>query len=88
MALTDGADESDEEEQAILTQSGLQGETKQREVKGVKKLHKEKPKDTADEDLKWIEENIPQTMADATLPTVLDEGEDEEDSKYQMSKME
>jgi hypothetical protein len=88
--LTDGADESDEEEQAILTQGGLSGETKQRDtVKTVKKLHKQKGKDDqAEEDLKWIEENIPQTMADATLPAVLDEGEDEADSKYQMSKME
>lgn len=88
--LTDGADESDddEEEQALVTQGGLAGDTKKRESAGVKKLHKQQKPETAEDDLKWIEENIPQTVADSALPAVLDEGEDEADSKYQMSKME
>jgi len=54
----------------------------------VSKLHKQPKEETAEDDLKWIEENIPQTVADSALPAVLDDGEDEADSKYQMSKME
>ena len=63
--LTDGVDETDEEEETeILTQSGVSSSTQKREG-GVKKIHKQKPKeDTAEDDLKWIEENIPQTVAD------------------------
>jgi hypothetical protein len=87
--LTDGIDETDEEEeQEILTQSGISDTTTKREHAGVKKLHKQPKEETAEDDLKWIEENIPQTVADSALPAVLDDGEDEADSKYQMSKME
>jgi len=87
--LTDGIDETDEEEeQEILTQSGISDTTTKREKPGIKKLHKQPKEETAEDDLKWIEENIPQTIADGALPVVLDDGEDEADSKYQMSKME
>ena len=63
--LTDGIDETDEEEeQEILTQSGISDTTTKREKPGVKKLHKQPKEETAEDDLKWIEENIPQTIAD------------------------
>ena len=62
--LTDGATESDEEEQqTILTKSGANEDLKERETGKVKKLHKQK-QPTAEDDLEWIEENIPQTVAD------------------------
>lgn len=86
--LTDGAADSDDEEsQAILTKSGAKEDLVEREVGKVKKLHKQK-QPTAEDDLEWIEENIPQTVADSAMPVVLDEGEDLEDTTYQMNKME
>jgi len=84
--LTDGAAESDEEEQ-ILTKSGLTADATERSVGKVKKLHKQKAP-TAEDDLEWIEENIPQTAADSVMPVVLDDGEDLEETKYQVNKME
>ena len=44
--------------------------------------------DKTEEDLKWIEENIPQTVADAALPVLLDSDEEVVTTKYEMSKME
>jgi hypothetical protein len=43
---------------------------------------------TAEDDLEWIEENIPQTVADSAVPAVLDEEEDLAETHYQMNKME
>ena len=40
-----------------------------------------------EEDLKWIDENIPETVADAAIPTMLDSDEDVVDAKYEISKM-
>lgn len=86
--LTDGTADSDDEEQQILTKSGINQDLKEREVGKVKKLHKQKKEPTAEDDLEWIEENIPQTVADSAVPAVLDEEEDLEETRYQMNKME
>jgi hypothetical protein len=85
--LTDGTNDSDDEEQQILTKSGATQDLKERETGKVKKLHKQK-QPTAEDDLEWIEENIPQTVADSAVPAVLDEEEDLAETHYQMNKME
>lgn len=41
-----------------------------------------------DEDLKWVEENIPSSMADVALPPLLDSDEETMTTKFEMSKME
>ncbi|XP_077862414.1 transmembrane protein 87A-like [Saccoglossus kowalevskii] len=41
-----------------------------------------------DADLKWVEENIPQSIADAALPSLLDSDEEIMTTKFEMSKME
>ncbi|XP_016133719.1 transmembrane protein 87A isoform X1 [Sinocyclocheilus grahami] len=41
-----------------------------------------------DEDLKWVEENIPSSMADVALPPLLDSDEEIMTTKFEMSKME
>ncbi|XP_070697792.1 transmembrane protein 87A-like [Pempheris klunzingeri] len=41
-----------------------------------------------DEDLKWVEENIPTTVADVALPVMLDEEEEILKTKMERSKME
>ncbi|XP_057695034.1 transmembrane protein 87A-like isoform X1 [Corythoichthys intestinalis] len=41
-----------------------------------------------DEDLKWVEENIPSSMADIALPPLLDSEEEIMTTKFEMSKME
>ncbi|KAJ7984962.1 hypothetical protein DPEC_G00360180 [Dallia pectoralis] len=41
-----------------------------------------------DEDLKWVEENIPASLTDVALPVLLDSDEEIMNTKYEMSKME
>ncbi|KAG7224432.1 hypothetical protein INR49_015096 [Caranx melampygus] len=41
-----------------------------------------------DEDLKWVEENIPSSVADVALPPLLDSDEETMTTKFEMSKME
>lgn len=45
-------------------------------------------KSKADEDLKWIEENIPTSVTDTALPSLLDSDEEIMTTKFEMSKME
>ena len=44
--------------------------------------------DKFEEDLKWVEENIPTSVADAALPSLLDSDEEIMTTKFEMSKME
>ncbi|GCB72483.1 hypothetical protein scyTo_0006328 [Scyliorhinus torazame] len=41
-----------------------------------------------DEDLKWVEENVPSSMADVALPALLDSDEEIMTTKFEISKME
>ncbi|XP_039528387.1 transmembrane protein 87A isoform X2 [Pimephales promelas] len=41
-----------------------------------------------DEDLKWVEDNIPTSLSDVALPVLLDSDEEIMTTKYEMSKME
>ena len=40
-----------------------------------------------EEDLKWIDENIPETVADAALPALMDSDEEGINTQYEMSKL-
>ncbi|XP_062872476.1 transmembrane protein 87A-like isoform X2 [Trichomycterus rosablanca] len=76
---------SDEEEAEQLMNEAFEG-VKMRgmktEANGSAKPNK------VDEDLKWVEENIPSSMADVALPPLLDSDEEIMTTKFEMSKME
>ncbi|XP_047017237.1 transmembrane protein 87A-like isoform X1 [Ictalurus punctatus] len=76
---------SDEEEAEQLMNEAFEG-VKMRgfkaETNGSAKPNK------VDEDLKWVEENIPSSMADVALPPLLDSDEEIMTTKFEMSKME
>ncbi|KAL2096539.1 hypothetical protein ACEWY4_008687 [Coilia grayii] len=78
-------EESDEEEKEQLVNEAFEG-VKMRgmktETNGAAKPNK------VDEDLKWVEENIPSSMADVALPPLLDSDEEAVATKFEMSKME
>ena len=84
--MIDGND-SDMEEQELMLGSGA--------VENMKSRARADPDfapaddiDKTEEDLKWIEENIPQTVADSVAPALIDSDEDEMTTKYEMSKIE
>ncbi|XP_059930479.1 transmembrane protein 87A-like isoform X2 [Gadus macrocephalus] len=76
-------EESDEEEQEAMLNENFDG----MKMRGAKpesngsKLNK-------DEDLRWVEENIPSSMADVALPPLLDSDEETMTTQFEMSKME
>lgn len=78
-------EESEEEEKEPMMNEAFEG-MKMRGVKnetnGTVKANK------VDEDLKWVEENIPSSMADVALPPLLDSDEETMTTKFEMSKME
>ncbi|XP_068441161.1 transmembrane protein 87A-like isoform X2 [Clinocottus analis] len=78
-------EESEEEEQEPMMNEAFEG-MKMRggknETNGTAKANK------VDEDLKWVEENLPSSMADVALPPLLDSDEETLTTKFEMSKME
>ncbi|RVE65237.1 hypothetical protein OJAV_G00134260 [Oryzias javanicus] len=78
-------EESEEEEKEPMMNEAFEG-MKMRgmkvETNGTAKASK------VDEDLKWVEENIPSSMADVALPPLLDSDEEIVTTKFEMSKME
>lgn len=84
--LIDGGEEEEDVEEPMLGA----GATETIKMRGLKNAADPayNPASKAEEDLKWIEENIPQTVADAALPAILDSDEEVMTTKYEMSKME
>lgn len=81
-------DEDDEEEEAkepMLNEAfeGMKMRCSKPDSNGSQKLLNKE-----DEDLKWVEENIPTTVADVALPVMLDEEEEILKTKMERSKME
>ncbi|CAH1793233.1 unnamed protein product [Owenia fusiformis] len=82
--LLDAADEEDVEPLV----SDAFDTVKMRGLKGQNGSPRQKtPNDKTEEDLKWIEENIPASVADTALPGILDSDEEIMTTKYEMSKM-
>ncbi|XP_043910322.1 transmembrane protein 87A-like isoform X2 [Protopterus annectens] len=77
-------EESEEEKDQMLNEAfeGMKQRGSKTEVNGIIKFNK------VDEDLKWVEENIPSSMADLALPPLLDSDEEIMTTKFEMSKME
>ncbi|XP_029374257.1 transmembrane protein 87A [Echeneis naucrates] len=78
-------EESEEEEKEPMMNEAFEGmkmRGMKNETNGTAKPNK------MDEDLKWVEENIPSSMADVALPPLLDSDEEIMTTKFEMSKME
>uniref|UniRef100_A0A8P4FXK6 Zgc:162698 n=2 Tax=Dicentrarchus labrax TaxID=13489 RepID=A0A8P4FXK6_DICLA len=78
-------EESEEEEKEPMMNEAFEGmkmRGTKNETNGSVKASK------VDEDLKWVEENIPSSMADVALPPLLDSDEETMTTKFEMSKME
>ncbi|XP_036392612.1 transmembrane protein 87A isoform X2 [Megalops cyprinoides] len=75
---------SDEEKEQLMNEAfeGVKMRGLKSETNGTAKPNK------VDEDLKWVEENIPSSMADVALPPLLDSDEETMTTKFEMSKME
>uniref|UniRef100_A0A3P9NIK3 Zgc:162698 n=1 Tax=Poecilia reticulata TaxID=8081 RepID=A0A3P9NIK3_POERE len=81
--LVDVDSEDEEEKEPMMNEAfeGMKMRGTKTETNGTARPNKE------DEDLKWVEENIPSSMADIALPPLLDSDEETQKTKLEMSKM-
>ncbi|XP_036429518.1 transmembrane protein 87A isoform X1 [Colossoma macropomum] len=87
-AFTPLIDDSDDEEiEEFLVSANISDGIKLRASK-TETNGTAKPPSGPDEDLKWVEENIPTSLTDVALPVLLDSDEEIMTTKYEMSKME
>ncbi|XP_063168698.1 transmembrane protein 87A-like [Candoia aspera] len=83
--VDEGSEQEDEEEEQVVNEVfGMKMRGGKPEVNGILKGNRV----LQDEDLKWVEENIPSSMADVMLPPLLDSDEEIVTTKFEMSKME
>jgi len=91
-ALLDDAEDADPEEEPMMTEAYEGMKMRSHVGDGGSKETSATPNKTADEkfedDLKWVEENIPTSVADTALPSLLDSDEEIMTTKFEMSKME
>ncbi|XP_065152253.1 transmembrane protein 87A [Paramisgurnus dabryanus] len=88
-AFTPLIDDSDDEEiEEFLVPANLADGIKLRAAKTETNGTAKPATPNPDEDLKWVEENIPTSLTDVALPVLLDSDEEIMTTKYEMSKME
>ncbi|XP_072247986.1 transmembrane protein 87A isoform X2 [Leuresthes tenuis] len=80
--LVDEESEEEEKEPMMNEAFGMKMRGMKNETNGTAKANK------VDEDLKWVEENIPSSVAEVALPPLLDSDEEIMVTKFEMSKME
>ncbi|CAJ1067432.1 transmembrane protein 87A-like isoform X2 [Xyrichtys novacula] len=88
-AFTPLIDDSDDEEiEEFIASSniadGIKLRASKNETNGTVKPSEPNP----DDDLKWVEDNIPSSLTDVALPVLLDSDEEIMTTKYEMSKLE
>ncbi|CAL8257728.1 unnamed protein product [Lota lota] len=81
-------DSDDEEEVEFLASTNLSEGIKLRAAKNETNGTAKPSSAAAEEDLKWVEDNIPSSLTDVALPVLLDSDEEIMTTKYEMSKME
>ncbi|XP_077351773.1 transmembrane protein 87B isoform X2 [Festucalex cinctus] len=82
--IDDSDDEEIEEFIASANIAGMKLRATKNETNGVVKS----PETNLEEDLKWVEENIPSSLTDVALPVLLDSDEEIMTTKYELSKLE
>ncbi|KAI5108595.1 transmembrane protein 87B, partial [Silurus meridionalis] len=86
-AFTPLIDDSDDEEiEEFLVSANIADGIKLRAAKPETNGTTKPPASSADEDLKWVEDNIPSSLTDVALPVLLDSDEEIMTTKYEMSK--
>lgn len=86
--LIDALDDEDDEQ---MTNDAFEGMKARNSKSGANSSQRDKDalsKAKAEDDLAWVEENIPASLADAALPSLLDSDEEIMNTKFEMSKME
>ncbi|XP_022332108.2 transmembrane protein 87A-like [Crassostrea virginica] len=78
-------DAADEEEEESLMNDAFDG----MKMRGVKGAANGSPKNrsSVEDDLKWVEENIPTSLTDKALPSLLDSDEEMMTTRYEVNKM-
>ncbi|XP_026211879.1 transmembrane protein 87A isoform X1 [Anabas testudineus] len=88
-AFTPLIDDSDDEEiEEFIASENLAAGIKLRSAKGETNGTVKAAETHPDEDLKWVEDNIPSSLSDVALPVLLDSDEEIMTTKYEMSKLE
>ncbi|XP_012714663.2 transmembrane protein 87A isoform X2 [Fundulus heteroclitus] len=88
-AFTPLIDDSDDEEiEEFIASSNIADGIKLRADKSETNGTAKHPETNPDEDLKWVEDNIPSSLTDVALPVLLDSDEEIMTTKYEMSKLE
>lgn len=88
-AFTPLIDDSDDEEiEEFIASSNIADGIKMRAAKSETNGTAKPPETSPDEDLKWVEDNIPSSLTDVALPVLLDSDEEIMTTKYEMSKLE
>merc|ERR1711892_245422 len=83
--LVDDVDSEDEEDAEVTTKSSVAMTVKKRGGDGGGQVVDED--DKMEDDLKWIDENIPETLAEGSA-ALMDSDDEVMNTKYEMSKME
>ncbi|XP_072292791.1 transmembrane protein 87A isoform X1 [Eucyclogobius newberryi] len=88
-AFTPLMDDSDDEEiEEFMTNTNMADGIKLRAAKTESNGSAKPSEAIPDEDLKWVEDNIPSSITDVALPVLLDSDEEIMTTKYEMSKLE
>ncbi|XP_028279755.1 transmembrane protein 87A isoform X2 [Parambassis ranga] len=88
-AFTPLMDDSDDEEiEEFIASTNFADGIKLRAAKSETNGILRPPETNPDEDLKWVEDNIPSSLTDVALPVLLDSDEEIMTTKYEMSKLE
>ncbi|XP_061546628.1 transmembrane protein 87A [Phycodurus eques] len=88
-AFTPLIDDSDDEEiEEFIASANIADGIKLRGTKNEANSAVTSPETNPEEDLKWVEENIPSSLTDVALPVLLDSDEESMTTKYEMSKLE
>ncbi|XP_041865851.1 transmembrane protein 87A isoform X1 [Melanotaenia boesemani] len=88
-AFTPLIDDTDDEEiEEFIASANIADGIKMRASKGEANGTAKPAETNPDEDLKWVEDNIPSSLTDVALPVLLDSDEEIMTTKYEMSKLE
>ncbi|GBM22413.1 Transmembrane protein 87A [Araneus ventricosus] len=86
--LLDAMDDDDDDEENLLPNDAFAGMKMRTPKNSTNSPHADDVKSKQDEDLKWVEENIPASLTDVALPSLLDSDEEIMTAKFERSKME